>query len=78
MKVQVGDKIKVMVLYQEKDNGKLSLTTKKLEPTPGDMLRNPKKVVEKAEEMAAAFRTRVAVAEAEAAADETAAPAASA
>jgi small subunit ribosomal protein S1 len=74
----VGDKIKVMVLYQEKDNGKLSLTTKKLEPTPGDMLRNPKKVFERAEEMAAAFRTRVAVAEAEAAADETGAPAASA
>jgi len=64
----VGDKIKVMVLYQEKENGKLSLTTKKLEPAPGDMLRNPKKVFEHAEEMAAAFRERVAVAEAEAAA----------
>jgi len=72
----VGDKIKVMVLYQEKENGKLSLTTKKLEPQAGDMLRNPKKVFEKAEEMAAAFRQRVAVAEAEAAADEGAQPAA--
>ncbi len=69
----VGDQIKVMVLSQEKDKGKLSLTTKKLEPSPGDMLRNPKRVFERAEEMAATFRQRVAVAEAEAAADESAA-----
>ena len=66
----VGDKIKVMVLAQEKDKGKLSLTTKKLEPSPGDMLRNPKRVFDRAEEMAATFRQRVAVAEAAAAADD--------
>ena len=72
----VGDKIKVMVLAQEADKGKLSFSTKKLEPSPGDMLRNPKRVFDRAEEMAATFRQRVAVAEAAAAADETAASAA--
>jgi small subunit ribosomal protein S1 len=71
----VGDKIKVMVLSHENDKGKLSLTTRKLEPSPGDMLRNPKRVFERAEEMAATFRQRVAVAEAAAAADEAAAAA---
>jgi len=65
-----GDKIKVMVLSQEK--GKLSFTTKKLEPSPGDMLRNPKRVFDRAEEMAAQFKARIAVAEKEAEASKAA------
>jgi len=59
-----GDKIKVMVLSQDKERGRVALCTKKLEPTPGDMLRDPALVYEKAEEMAAMFKERVAAAEA--------------
>lgn len=65
-----GDQIKVMVLSQDRDRGRLSLSTKKLEPTPGDMLRNPALVFEKADEMAKLFKERVAAAEALARADE--------
>ena len=54
----------VMVLSQDKDRGRVALSTKKLEPTPGDMLRNPALVYERAEEMAKEFRERVAAAEA--------------
>ena len=31
-----GDRIKVMVLSQDKERGRLALCTKKLEPTPGE------------------------------------------
>ncbi|XP_024386702.1 small ribosomal subunit protein bS1c [Physcomitrium patens] len=65
-----GDKLKVMILSQDKDRGRISLSTKKLEPTPGDMLRNPQLVYEKADEMAKTFRQRVAQAEAAARAEE--------
>jgi len=53
-----------MVLAVDKDKGRLSLTTKKLEPSPGDMLRNRAQVMEKAEDMAMLFRKRMAAAEA--------------
>lgn len=58
-----GDKLKVMILSQDRDRGRVTLSTKKLEPTPGDMLRDPQMVFDKAEEMAATFRERVAAAE---------------
>ena len=54
----------VMILSQDKDRGRMSLSTKKLEPTPGDMLRDPQKVYDQADEMAKAFRERLAQAEA--------------
>merc|ERR1712093_233819 len=60
----VGEPIKCMVLAVDSDKGRLSLTTKKLEPSPGDMLRNRELVMEKAEDMAQLFRERVAAAEA--------------
>jgi small subunit ribosomal protein S1 len=60
----VGEPIKCMVLAVDKEKGRLSLTTKKLEPSPGDMLRNRELVMETAEEMAKLFRERVAAAEA--------------
>jgi small subunit ribosomal protein S1 len=41
------DFVQVMILSQDKDRGRISLSTKKLEPTPGDMLRNPALVYEK-------------------------------
>ncbi|KAJ7535019.1 hypothetical protein O6H91_12G014900 [Diphasiastrum complanatum] len=68
--LQVGDKLKVMILSQDKERGRISLSTKKLEPSPGDMLRNPALVFEKAEEMAISFRQRIAQAEAAARTDE--------
>ncbi len=46
-----GDKLKVMILSQDRERGRVTLSTKKLEPTPGDMLRDPQKVFEKAEEV---------------------------
>lgn len=67
--LQPGDTLKVMVLSHDRGRGRVSLSTKKLEPTPGDMIRNPKLVFEKAEEMAQTFRQRIAQAEAMARAD---------
>merc|ERR1719335_1518104 len=60
----IGELIKCMVLAVDKEKGRLSLTTKKLEPSPGDMLRNRELVMERAEDMAQLFRERVAAAEA--------------
>mmetsp|Transcript_20764 Transcript_20764/g.65720 ORF Transcript_20764/g.65720 Transcript_20764/m.65720 type:complete len:167 (+) Transcript_20764:788-1288(+) len=65
-----GDQLKVMILSQDRERGRISLSTKKLEPTPGDMLKDPALVYEKADEMAATFRERVAAAEAAARAEE--------
>ncbi|KAF2312705.1 hypothetical protein GH714_039703 [Hevea brasiliensis] len=67
--VPTGDTLKVMILSHDRERGRVSLSTKKLEPTPGDMIRNPKLVFEKAEEMAQTFRQRIAQAEAMARAD---------
>jgi len=61
---QIGEPIKCMVLAIDKEKARLSLTTKKLEPSPGDMIRNRDLVMEKAEDMAKLFRERVAAAEA--------------
>eukprot|EP00475_Leptophrys_vorax_P028929 TRINITY_DN4215_c0_g1_i4.p1 TRINITY_DN4215_c0_g1~~TRINITY_DN4215_c0_g1_i4.p1 ORF type:complete len:274 (+),score=35.46 TRINITY_DN4215_c0_g1_i4:28-822(+) len=65
-----GDTLKVMILSFDSDRGRVSLSTKNLEPTPGDMLRNPQLVYDKAEEMARTFKERVAAAEAAARAEE--------
>ncbi|XP_068663144.1 small ribosomal subunit protein bS1c [Aristolochia californica] len=67
--LQPGDTLKVMILSHDRDRGRVSLSTKKLEPSPGDMIRNPKLVFEKADEMAQTFRQRIAQAEAMARAD---------
>jgi hypothetical protein len=60
---QPGDKMKVMILSMDKDRGRVTLSTKKLEKEPGDMLRDPQLVFEGAEAMAAEFRDRVGSAE---------------
>ncbi|KAK7363433.1 hypothetical protein VNO77_05576 [Canavalia gladiata] len=62
--LQPGDILKVMIESLDRERGRVSLSTKKLEPTPGDMVRNPKLVFEKAEETAQTFRERIARAEA--------------
>ncbi|KAK8960347.1 hypothetical protein KSP40_PGU000897 [Platanthera guangdongensis] len=67
--LQPGDTLKVMILSHDREKGRVSLSTKKLEPTPGDMIHNPKLVFEKADEMAQTFRQRIAQAEAMARAD---------
>ncbi|CAM8944074.1 unnamed protein product [Rhodiola kirilowii] len=67
--LQPGDTLKVMILSHDRERSRVSLSTKKLEPTPGDMIRNPTLVFEKAEEMAQTFRQRIAQAEAMARAD---------
>ena len=55
---------KVLILTNDLEKKRVTLSTRKLEPSPGDMLKNPEKVFEKAEEMAATFRERIAMAEA--------------
>ena len=53
--------VQAMVIANDNGGTRLSLSTKALEPQPGDMLRNPGLVYEKAEEMAALFRERTQV-----------------
>eukprot|EP01025_Chloroclados_australasicus_P037303 TRINITY_DN3804_c2_g1_i2.p1 TRINITY_DN3804_c2_g1~~TRINITY_DN3804_c2_g1_i2.p1 ORF type:complete len:397 (+),score=53.46 TRINITY_DN3804_c2_g1_i2:109-1191(+) len=61
--VDVGDKLKVMIMSHDRERGRLALSTKKIEPTPGDMLKDPSIVYARAEEMAKLFKIRVAAAE---------------
>ncbi len=51
-----GDKLKVLVLSFDRERRLVTLSTKHLEKTPGDMLRSPQLVYESAEEMAAIFK----------------------
>ena len=55
----VGQKAKVMILDYDKLNGRVALSTKTLEPSPGDMLRNMEAVFEQAETTAARYLERV-------------------
>lgn len=48
-----------MILTKDASMGRVSLSTKKLEPSPGDMLRDPQLVFERADEMAALFRANL-------------------
>lgn len=54
-----GAEIKCMIINQDKEKGRISLSTKTLEPEPGDMLKNPALVYEKAEEMAERYHKRL-------------------
>ena len=56
----VNDDIKVMIIDLDAERGRISLSTKQLEPEPGDMVKNPDLVYEKAEEMAAKYREQMA------------------
>lgn len=53
---QVNDEIKAIIIDLDVEKGRVSLSTKALEPEPGDMLKNPQKVYEKAEEMEANYQ----------------------
>lgn len=50
-------------MSHDRERERLALSTKKLEPTPGDMLKDPSLVFARADEMAALFKIRVAAAE---------------
>tara|TARA_Y100001970_G_scaffold291808_1_gene430438 strand:+ start:2186 stop:3265 length:1080 start_codon:yes stop_codon:yes gene_type:complete len=54
--LNVNDQMKVMIIDLDSERGRISLSTKALEPEPGDMLTDPKKVFNKAEEMAAKYK----------------------
>ncbi|MEM9905187.1 MAG: 30S ribosomal protein S1 [Cyanobacteria bacterium P01_D01_bin.44] len=62
----VNDEIKVMIIDLDAERGRISLSTKQLEPEPGDMVKNPDLVFEKAEEMAERYRQQLLKAETEA------------
>jgi small subunit ribosomal protein S1 len=55
----VNDEVKVMIIDLDAERGRISLSTKQLEPEPGDMVKNPQVVYDKAEEMAAKYREQV-------------------
>lgn len=55
----VNDELKVMIIDLDAERGRISLSTKQLEPEPGDMLTNRELVFEKAEEMAELYRQRL-------------------
>ena len=60
----VNDELKVMIIDLDAERGRISLSTKQLEPEAGDMLKNRDLVFEKAEEMAEKYRQKL-LAEAE-------------
>jgi small subunit ribosomal protein S1 len=57
--LQPGMRIKCMIIDHDKVNGRIALSTKTLEPEPGDMVKNPAMVYEKAEATAAAYHARM-------------------
>ncbi|MGL6283153.1 MAG: S1 RNA-binding domain-containing protein, partial [Microcoleaceae cyanobacterium] len=60
---KVNDELKVMIIDLDSERGRISLSTKQLEPEPGAMVRNPELVYEKAEEMAAKFKEKLLAAQ---------------
>jgi small subunit ribosomal protein S1 len=57
--LDVNDEIKVMIIDLDAERGRISLSTKQLEPEPGDMLNNRELVFEKAQEMAQRYREKL-------------------
>jgi len=55
----VNDELKVMIIDLDAERGRISLSTKQLEPEPGDMVKNPQVVYDKAEEMAVRYREQM-------------------
>jgi len=56
--LQVGDKIKSMILDYNASQGLIALSTKTLEPEPGDFLRDKQRVFDLADETAAKYHAR--------------------
>lgn len=55
----VNDEVKVMIIDLDAERGRISLSTKQLEPEPGDMVKNPQLVYDQAEEMAIKYREQM-------------------
>ena len=55
----IGQRCKVMILEHDKANGRVALSTKTLEPSPGDMLKDMQNVFEQAESTAKKYHERV-------------------
>ena len=53
--LQPGQKIKCMIIDHDKVNGRIALSTKTLEPEPGDMIKDPDRVYEMADETARVY-----------------------
>jgi len=53
--LQPGQKIKCMIIDHDKVNGRIALSTKTLEPEPGDMIKDPERVYEQADETARVY-----------------------
>lgn len=57
--VQPNTMIKCMIIDHDKVNGRIALSTKTLEPEPGDMMKDPARVFELAEETAKKYHERM-------------------
>eukprot|EP00953_Heterococcus_sp_UTEX-ZZ885_P008212 4928-Heterococcus_DN1.PRE.1 len=57
--LQVGMVVKCMIIDHDVSVGRIALSTKTLEPEPGDMLKNPQKVFDMAEDTAARYHERM-------------------
>lgn len=55
----VNHEVKVMIIDLDAERGRISLSTKQLEPEPGDMINNRDRVYEMADEMAAKYREKL-------------------
>lgn len=55
----IGQPVKVMVIEHDKMNNRVALSTKTLEPNPGDMLKDMKSVFDQAEESAKKYIARM-------------------
>jgi small subunit ribosomal protein S1 len=57
--LQPGMLVKCMIIDHDKVNGRIALSTKTLEPEPGDMLKDPQMVFDKAEITAKVYHERM-------------------
>lgn len=57
--LHMGMALKCMIIDHDKVNGRIALSTKTLEPEPGDMIKNPQKVYDMAEATAAKYHQRM-------------------
>merc|ERR1712238_141815 len=57
--LQPGMAVKCMIIDHDKVNGRIALSTKTLEPNPGDMLRDSQKVFDMAEDSAEKYHTKM-------------------
>ena len=57
--LQPGMAVKCMIIDHDKVNGRIALSTKTLEPEPGDMMKDPEMVFDRAEETAQMYHERM-------------------